>query len=158
MRKQENDFSRCELSGPATGLMLKKRVLFGIAAMLMGASLVLTWSTSAHNIDLVKAREVARDYARKVRDESGGKYLHYSTSCRKAFPGHNHVVYCTIDYQNATDTEKGVYTCRESIQLFMFAHGSDGQLNFIIYGSHRSNNICGKIYLHESWMEKLLGQ
>jgi hypothetical protein len=152
MSKQDNGFSRREMSGLTIGLRLKRGMLFGIAAMLMGASLFFTWSTSAHNIDLAKARDVAREYARKVRDESGGKYLHYSTSCKKAFPGHNHVVYCTIDYQNATDTEKGVYTCRETIQIFMWSHDRDGAGNFDLYGSHRSKFPCGKIYLHETYM------
>jgi len=101
---------------------MKRRSLAIMLVILTGASLVFTWTTSAHNIDLKKAREVARDYARSVRDESGGKYAHYSTNCVRAFPNHNHYVRCSIDYQSASDAEKGVYTCRESIEVYMGSH------------------------------------
>jgi hypothetical protein len=47
--------------------MLKRRVLAGIAAILMGASLVFAWSASAHNISLEGSRETAREYARQIR-------------------------------------------------------------------------------------------
>lgn len=157
MRAQENRFARSKKLGMTMGSGPSRRVLAGLAAILIGASLIFSPRVSSHNIDLAKARDVAREYARKVRDESGGKYLHYSTSCKKAFPGHNHVAYCTIDYQNATDAEKGVYTCRETIQIFMWAHRSDGSYNFALLGSHRSGNVCGKIYLHETDMS-LSGQ
>ena len=59
---------------------MSKSPLIVIVAILIGVNFVFTCSTSAHNIDMAKAREVTRNYARKVRDESGGKYAHYSTS------------------------------------------------------------------------------
>ena len=80
----------------------------GFFIFLLGASFVFTLSASAHNIDLKKAREIAREYARQVPDESGGRYAHYSTNCVRAFPNHNHYVRCLIDYQSAADTQKGV--------------------------------------------------
>ncbi|MBA3765852.1 MAG: hypothetical protein H0W99_02470 [Acidobacteria bacterium] len=96
-----------------------RRALYGIIALLMCVSLVFTLSASAHNIDLAKAQEIARDYARQVRKESNGKYLHYSTDCRNLFQGHNHYVRCAIEY---TDDEKTGGTnpalCRESIDVF----------------------------------------
>ncbi|MFL6229074.1 MAG: hypothetical protein ACJ741_09865 [Pyrinomonadaceae bacterium] len=122
---------------------MRRRVLAGVAAMLMGVSLIFAGNVSAHNIDLVKAREVARAYARQVRDESGGKYAHYSTSCVAAFPGHNHIARCMIDYKNAADSERGTYTCRELIEIKMPPHSKSGQINFELYGYHASNNQCG---------------
>jgi hypothetical protein len=127
-------------------LMVRKRVLAGIAVLLMGASLVFTGSASAHNIDQKKAREAAREYAREVRDKSGGRYLHYSTFCYKMFANHNHYVRCEIEYQNAQDKAKGVYTCKESINVYMRAHGNVGE-NYTLYGKHASANACGGYFL-----------
>jgi hypothetical protein len=122
--------------------MPRRRVLAGIAVLLMGASLVFTSSASAHNIDVAKAREIARDYARQVRDESGGKYLHYGTTCTRNFPNHNHSARCTINYYNAKDKAAGVYTCRETIEIFLSPHG-DSLPDYRISGRHTSNSNCG---------------
>ena len=145
MSKQDNGFSRREMSGLTTGLRLSRRMLFGIAALVMGTSLFFTWSASAHNIDVAKARELAREYARKVRDESGGKFIHYSTRCGAMFPDHNHYARCTIEYQNAKDTAAGVYTCKETIELYMMPNGGPGRRGpdiYAIYGRHTSF-ACG---------------
>lgn len=83
------------------------RVSISLVIVLLGASLVFPLGVFAHNIDVKKAREVVRDYARQVRDESGGKYAHYSTCCVSAFPNHNYIARCTIDYQSEADTKKG---------------------------------------------------
>lgn len=139
MSKQKNGFSRHEMSDTMAGFTLRK-VLAMIATISMGASLIFTWSASAHSIDLAKARQVVRDYARSVRDESGGKYLHYSTNCVRAFPGHNHFVRCVIEYQNAKDTAAGVYTCKESVEVYMQPHA--GQLSYQLYGKPTSG-WCG---------------
>ncbi len=124
---------------------MRRKSLVVMVLILLGASLVGPWSTSAHNIDLKKAREVAREYARSVRDASGGKYAHYKTSCVSAFPNHNHYVRCLIDYQNAGDTEKGVYTCRESIEIYLGRHdgGASGVGSWVLLGKHTSRNQCG---------------
>jgi hypothetical protein len=79
---------------------MSRRVLAGITAILLGASLIFTSSASAHNISLDKAWEIARDYARQVRSESGGKYTNYATDCYNLFQGHNHFVRCPIEYDN----------------------------------------------------------
>ena len=121
MSKQDNDFSRRRMLGMTVGAVLRRRVVAGIAAVIMGASLVFTGSTSAHNIDLDKAWELARNYARSVRKESG-RYLHYSTNCVRAFPKHNHIVRCVIQYQDAKDTAAGMDTCIETIELFLPPH------------------------------------
>jgi len=134
-------------------LMLRRRILTGIAVLMMGASLFSSRRAEAHNIDLEKAQEMARVYARLVRTQSGGKYLHYSTKCGKAFPGHNHVVRCTIDYQNESDTQKGVYTCRETIELFHRSHRTYGG-DYLIFGNHSSTK-CGNFYLKETLMSSL---
>jgi hypothetical protein len=153
--KQDNSFSRPEMLGMTAGFRLRKRALAGVAAILMGASLVFSPSTSAHNIDLAKAREMARNYARMVRDQSGGgvygKFVHYSTNCVRAFPGHNHIARCLIEYQNEADTKKGVYTCRELIEIKMPPHNGD-QVNYELYGFHASNNQCGRNRLNNTPM------
>ena len=117
----------------------------GIGVSIMGARLVYPSSAYAHNINLLKAREVIRTYARGVRDQSGGKYLHFSTSCVDAFAGHHsHIVRCRVDYQNAADTEKGVYTCRETIEVKMLPHDSRASgLNYTLYAYHTSSPPCG---------------
>jgi hypothetical protein len=128
-----------------------RRVLVLIAILSMGVSFSFTWRTSAHNIDLDKAWELARNYARSVREESNGKYLHYTTNCVKAFPGHNHFVRCVIEFQNAKDTAAGVYTCKESIELYMVPHdyGKGGPV-YTIYAKHTSGNTCGARRLNDT--------
>jgi hypothetical protein len=122
---------------------MRRSVLVGIVALLMGVSLVFTSSTAGHNIDVAKAREVARDYARQMRDESGGKYTNYTTRCGAMYPNHNHLASCTIQYYNAKDKAAGVYTCKETILLYMRAHSETrGYQLFEIYGKHTSRP-CG---------------
>jgi hypothetical protein len=106
--------------------------------------------TSAHNIDIAKAREVIRNYARKVRDESGGKYAHYTTSCVAAFPGHNHIASCVVDYTNKADTKAGVYTCREIVEVKLGIH--DAGINYTPHGQHASEP-CGNEKLYWKVME-----
>lgn len=142
MIKQANNFSPRQLLGITAGLMLRRRALAGIAVILIGASLIFSGIVSAHNIDLKKAREVVRNYARQVRDESGGKYVHYSTNCVAAFPNHNHIARCVIDYTNEADAQKGVYTCRELIEIKMSPHNGN-QVDYALWGEHASKNQCG---------------
>lgn len=143
MSKQERDFPRRERFGSRLDFMLRRRPLVGIVAILMGASLVFSGNVSAHNIDVAKVRELARDYARQVRAESNGKYIHYSTKCVRSNPGHNHYVGCVIEYQNEKDTQAGVYTCKESLVFFMSPHSNSVQ-SFEIFMKHDSYNYCGK--------------
>jgi hypothetical protein len=120
-----------------------RKTLACIAAVLMFASLIFSGSASAHNIDFDKAREVAREFAKAIRAQSKGDYIHYSTNCVSAFPGHNHIVRCLIDYQNAKDTAANVYTCREAIELYMPPHGRGDTHNYTIRIRHTSGNKCG---------------
>lgn len=144
MSKQESDFPRRERFGLRRDFMPRRRVLAGITAILMSASLIFSGNVSAHNIDLNKAREVVRNYARMVRDQSGGKYVHYSTNCVAAFPGHNHIARCLIDYKNEEDTKKGVYTCRELVEIKLWPHKAG--INYTPRGVHVSPP-CGNIKL-----------
>ena len=121
--------------------MLRKSLVV-LVVFLMATSFVGIQGTSAHNIDLKKAREIVRDYARQVRDESGGKYVHYSTNCVNAFPNHNHIARCLVEFRNAADSEKGVYTCRELIEIKMPAH-NDGAISYNLWANHVSDNQCG---------------
>jgi hypothetical protein len=123
MSKQANDFSRRKIAGMITGFMQGRRLLAGVATVLMATSLIFTGGASAHNISLAKGEEVARDYAQSVRRESNGKYRSYTTDCYTLFQGHNHYVRCVIKY---TDKERaGLYTpglCQETIDVFYLAH------------------------------------
>jgi len=78
--------------------------------------------------------------------------VHYSTNCVRAFPGHNHIVSCVISYQNEQDTAKGVYTCRESIEIKMPPHSRTGSMDFGLHGFHTSWNICGSRQLNDTLM------
>ncbi|PYS70336.1 MAG: hypothetical protein DMF69_13865 [Acidobacteria bacterium] len=122
--------------------MLRK-TLAGVVVLLIGATLMSSRRAEAHNIDLDKAQEVARDFARAIRKESNGNYLHYSTRCGRAFPGHNHIVKCDIEYQNAKDTKAGVYTCKEAIEVYFSHHGRSDTHNYSYFIRHTSGNKCG---------------
>ena len=83
-------FIRVQLEMEVFERMLRRRMLAGVTALLMGATLVFPWSAAAHNISLERSWEMAHDYARSVRDESGGKYLHYTEAQRDdGPPAHN---------------------------------------------------------------------
>ena len=133
---------------------MPRRVLVLIAALLMSASFIFSVSTSAHNIDLEAARNAARRYARQVRDQSVGKYQHYSTNCENAFPGHNHIVRCQIDYQHDAFTKSAAYTCREFIEIKVAPHGSifNPVKSGILYGYHTSAP-CGGDKLNHTLMQ-----
>ena len=143
MSKQANDFSRYEMSGKSLGFMLSRKVLAGITAVLISMSLVFTPNVFAHNIDLETAWEHARVYARRVRQESKGRYQHYMTQCVKAFPNHNRIVRCAIDYQSAEDRTKGVFTCTESIEIYFPPHGGRPE-KYQYHARHTSGNKCGR--------------
>lgn len=134
---------------------MRRKSLIAIVAILMGTNFVFKWSASAHNIDLKKAREAARDYARMVREQVHGglqgTFVHFSTNCVRAFPGHNHIVRCLIEFQNDADTKKGVYTCREMIEIKMLPHKGD-EVNFDLFGFHTSTNYCGPTRLNNTPM------
>jgi len=149
MSKQETDFSRRKMLGQTVCFMLRRSVLAGIiAVLLMGASFIFMRRASAHNIDLAKAKVLARDYARKVREESGGKYIRSTWNCVNAFPNHNHYVRCVIQHQNAADKATGVYTCKESIELYMSPDDlSKAGPAYMIYARHTSRNQCGSFRL-----------
>ncbi len=144
MSKQETDFSRRQILGQTVCFMLRRSVLAGIIAVLMGASLVFTGSASAHNIDLAKAKELVRRYAQAVRRESDSRDLYISSTwnCVNAFPNHNHIVRCVIQHQNARDKNAGVYTCKETMELYMTPHRPAE--SYLIYARHTSVSNCGK--------------
>lgn len=133
---------------------MRRKSLIVIVAILMGASLVFSWNVSAHNIDLEAARNAARRYARQVRDQSAGKYQHYSTNCVNAFPGHNHIVRCQIDYQHEAFTKSAAYTCRELIEIKVEPHGSifNPVKSGVLYGYHTSAP-CGEVKLSHTLMQ-----
>jgi hypothetical protein len=129
--------------------MLRRKVLPGLAAIVMGASLIFTPKVLAHSIDLEAAWEKARDHARSVRNDSNGNYKHYATDCVKAFTGHNHYVRCTIFFQTEKDKERGKWTCRERVEVYHEAHGRTGPGgiyerfgNDTMYLKHTSQKIC----------------
>lgn len=127
MDEQVSKLSRREKTEMTTvGLTPRSGILGVIATILMGASLVFAANALAHNINLEKAWEKARDYARVKRSDPGRTYKHYATDCVEAFPGHNHVVRCTVFYQTLNDKEKGKWTCKERIEVYHEAHRRTG--------------------------------
>ena len=154
MIKQTNNFSPRKISGVTARVMLSRRVLAGVAAILMSASFIFSGNVSAHNIDLEAARNAARRYARQVRDQSAGKYQHFSTNCENAFPGHNHIVRCQIDYQHESFTKSTAYTCREFIEIKVPPHGSifNPVKSGFLYGSH-TTAPCGGVKLNGTRMD-----
>lgn len=154
MSKQETGFSRRQMLIQTMCFMLRTSVLTGIIAVLMGAGLVFTESASAHNIDLAKAKVLAGKYAHKVRTEMN--YLRATWNCVNAFPKHNHFVRCVIQYQTVKDKAAGVYTCKETIELYMLPDDYDkrGPL-YQIFGKHTSGNYCGLIRIDEIELDRL---
>lgn len=129
--------------GMRLGFMLSGRVLAGIAAFLMCASLVFTLSVSAHNIDMVQAKAKVREYAREVLKDGSG-YIYSSTSCTPVSSGHNHQVKCRVSYQNQQGRTDGEWTCREDITVYFQSHSGDRR-NWEYYMTHVSpQNKCGK--------------
>lgn len=150
MNKQASKLLRSERSEMMTiGLTLRSVMLGVIATFFIGASLVFTTNALAHNIDLEKAWKKAQDYARAKRSDTGRTYKHYATDCVEAFPGHNHIVRCTISYQNEKDKERGKWTCTERIEVYHEAHGRTGPGGIIerfgsdvMYIKHTSPREC----------------
>jgi hypothetical protein len=101
-------------------------------------------SVKAHNIDVVAAREKAREYARQKVADPNRAYEHYSTDCLAAFPGHNHYVRCSIFYQD----ENRRQLCKERIEVYLAAHHNAGGLDLgrvtdlRMYVKHTSAKEC----------------
>ena len=133
---------RSEKAGRAFGHRPLQVLLTMTIALLLGASFSFSRSVSAHDIDLAGAREIARDYARSVRADSDGKYLHYTTSCYKLFQGHNHYVRCTIEYTDDAHpggTESAL--CREVMDVYFQPHGNGVRYEYWI---RHHDGPCGK--------------
>ena len=75
-------------------------------------------SVHAHNIDVAKARDKAREYAKKKVDDPNRSYQHFSTDCLAVFPGHNHIVRCSIFYFDDSRNQ----LCKERIEVFVAPH------------------------------------
>lgn len=101
-------------------------------------------NVDAHNIDVVKAREKAREYARKKVDDPNRAYQHFSTDCMAAFPDHNHYVRCSILYLD--DNRR--LLCKEKIEVYLGEHHKAKGLDFGIvqpaelYLKHTSPKDC----------------
>ena len=140
MSKQVIKCPRVQRLGVTVRTLLQRKMPAGIVLVLIGATLVLPWTVSAHNINLDKAQELARNYARKVRTESNGKYTHYSTDCVNLFQGHNHYVRCTIEYDNDDDNDSNSRLCREAVDVFLQPHNRGETFNYFM--KHYSGR-CG---------------
>ncbi len=141
MSKQETDFSRRKMLGQTVCFMLRRSVLAGIIAVLIGASLVFTGSASAHNINLARAKEMALAWANEVVANSPRNYVQGISTCVRAFPGHNHYVRCKIQYEDkVSKNADGVFACTETIEVYFQSH-RDGE-NYNPYMKHTSRS-CG---------------
>jgi len=72
----------------------------------------------AHNIDVAKARDKAREYAKQKVADPNRAYEHFTTDCLAAFPGHNHYVRCSIFYFD----ESRKQLCKERIEVYLPEH------------------------------------
>lgn len=101
-------------------------------------------NVDAHNIDVAKAREKAREYARQKVDDPNRAYQHFSTDCVAAFPDHNHYVRCSILYLD--DSRK--LLCKERIEVYLGEHHKAKGLDFgtvqppELYLKHTSTKDC----------------
>jgi len=96
----------------------------------------------AHNIDVTKARDKAREYARQKVDDPNRAYQHFTTDCLAAFPGHNHYVRCSIFYFDDGRNQ----LCKERIEVFLPAHHTakwGGTVTDLTYNlKHTSTKEC----------------
>ncbi len=144
MSTQDNGFSRRERLKMTVGFKLRRRILAGLAAVAMGASLVFSGSASAHDIDVGQARPKAEAYAQSVVQEGNRGYVRPTTTCKKMFRGHSHQVECHIGYQNAKDKAEGEWTCQEFIIIYMQSHRGDRR-NWEYYMAHPQPTFkCGR--------------
>ena len=117
--------------------MLIRRVMVGIAGLVMGISFIFTVSTSAHDINVANAKNMVREYARSVLNEGGRGYVQAITRCVRGYPGHNHIATCTVQYEDQASKDiDGVFACTETIIVYMQSH-RDGQ-RFDKYMRHGS--------------------
>jgi hypothetical protein len=96
---------------------------------------------NAHNIDVVKARDKAREYAKKKVDDPNRAYQHFSTDCLAAFPGHNHIVRCSIFYFDDSRNQ----LCKERIEAFVAPHEktlTTNTFSYEIFIRHTSTKEC----------------
>ena len=105
-------------------------------------------NTIAHNIDVAKAREKAREYGRKKRFDPNRKYARFQTDCVAKFPGHNHVVVCAISFDTAENLKRNTteWSCSETIEVYYQPHFKNFPLKDLEYTTmlirHTSANDC----------------
>jgi hypothetical protein len=92
----------------------------------------------AHNIDVVAAREKAREYARKKVADPNRAYEHYTTDCLAVFPGHNHYVRCSIFYQDENRNQ----LCKERVEVYAAAHSRFEFGSSELFIKHTSAKEC----------------
>lgn len=104
-------------------------------------------TVNAHTIDVVKAREKAREYARAKRNDPNRNYAHYQTDCVAGFPGHNHVVVCAVSFDTAAHRASGSkeWSCSETIEVYFKPHHKTVTINagsFEMFIRHTSAKEC----------------
>ena len=109
----------------------RNRFVRKAAMVIVLASSLLYWTApnvSAHTIDVAKAREKAREYARAKVNDPNRNYKHYQTDCVAAFPNHNHIVTCSIGYDTEANRGNKEFSCKESIEVYLYPHK-----DFLVY-------------------------
>ena len=125
MSKPENNFSRREILGMRLGFMLRRRVLAGIAALLMGASLVFTPSTSAHELTLTKARIAAARRGKGHSRSANSSYGSYKVVCIRM---ETHYVRCQIHYygRSSSAQKNDSLLCTEYLNVYYKSESDNG--------------------------------
>jgi len=125
--------------GIMLNLILRVRVLAGITAVLMVASLPLTQIASVHDISLAMAKTRVVKYAEKIVKSKN--YDEAITECKRAFPGHNHYVRCEVKYKDRRNKNKeNVFSCTEKIEVYFQPH-NQGEEH--IYYMRHTTRECG---------------
>ncbi len=139
MGNQNSGFSRRNTVGIMLNLMLRVRVLAGITAVLMVASLTLTQIASVHDISLAMAKTRVVKYAEKIVKLKN--YDEAITECKRAFSGHNHYVRCEVKYKDRRNKNKeSVFACTEKIEVYFQPHNRGEEH---IYYMRHTTRECG---------------
>jgi hypothetical protein len=118
-----------------------RRVIARTAVVLMSMSLVFSEITSAHNISVSMAQTRVMKYSERVMNEPNSRYVEAKTNCERVFPGHNHYVRCTVQYEDRRSKRKdGVFACTEKIEVFFQPHNRGEE--HVYYMRHTSRG-CG---------------
>jgi hypothetical protein len=104
---------------------MPRRVLVLIAALSMGASLVFTSSTSAHELTLTRARKAAEERGKGHSRSANSRYGTYKTICTRM---EYHFVRCQIQYygRSSSALKNNSLLCTEYVNVYYKSESDNG--------------------------------